>query len=122
MEKSFFWQMGGTYYQESAYFLSDLTPPESVSVGIWGQQHRNYLKTYRKPIYIALFFSGELDGHLSEIDTQAKAMFFQLVNQLAEHEGITEQFKAESQMEWVGRMNNICERVTEIVCAELIYA
>lgn len=122
MEKSIFEQMGGTYHQEGDYLLPDLTPPEIVPVGIWGQRRKHYLKAQRNAIYAALFLSGELEGHLSEIDAQAEAMFFQLVSQLAEKEGITEQLKADRQMEWVGRMNNIRNRVTEIVNAELIFA
>ena len=121
MEKSFFEQMGGTYYQEGDYLLPNLMPPESVLVGIWGQRRRHYLKTHRQPIYIALFLSGELDSRLSEIDQQAEEMFSQLVKQLAEQEGVMEQFKAERQMEWVGCMNNICNRAAEIVNAELIF-
>ena len=101
MEKSFFEQIGGTYYQEGDYLLPDLTPPECVPVGIWGQRRRHYLKTHREPIYTALFLSGELDSHLSEIDQQAEEMFSQLVQQMAEQEGVTEQLKAERQMEWV---------------------
>ena len=87
MEKSSFEQMGGTYHWECDYLVPDLKLPESVPVGIWGQQRRRYLKTHRQPIYTALFLSGELDNHLSEIDQQAENMFFQLVEQMAEQEG-----------------------------------
>ena len=121
MEKSFFEQMSITYHQEGDYLLPDLTPPESTPIGIWGQRRRHYLKTYREPIYTALFLSGELDGHLSKIDQQAEEMFIQLVKQMAEQEGITEQPKTERQMEWVGRMNSVCNRATEIINAELIF-
>ena len=113
MEKSFFEQMGGTYHQEGDYFLPDLLPPESIPVGIWGQRRRHYLKTQRKPTYIALLLRSVLDRHLSEVDAQAEAMFFQLVKLLAEQEGITEQFKTDNQMEWVQRMNNIRNRAEE---------
>lgn len=121
MEKSFFEQMGGTYHQEGDYFLPDLLPPESISVGIWGQRRKHYLKTQRGPTYTALLFSGKLDGHLSEIDAQAEAMFFQLVEQLTEQEGITEKLKAENQVEWVGRMNNARKRAEDIIYNKLIY-
>ena len=121
MEKSFFEQMGGTYHQEGNYFLPDLSLPKTVPVGIWGQRRRHYLKTQRESFYNALLLSGKLDDHLTEVDTQAEAMFFQLVKQLAEQEGITEQFKAENQMEWVGRMNNIRNQVEGIIYNGFIY-
>lgn len=118
--KSLFVELGGTYHQEGDYFLPGLLLPESIPVGIWGQRRKHYLKTQREPIYTALLLSGKLDNHLSEIDAQADAMFFQLVKQLAEQEDVTEQLKAENQIEWVGRMNNIRERVIEMINFELI--
>jgi hypothetical protein len=121
MEKSFFEQMGGTYHQEGDYFLPDLLPPKSIPVGIWGQRRKHYLKTQRGPLYNALLLSGKLDSHLSEIDTQADVVFFQLVKQLAEQEGITEQLKTDNQMEWIRHMNNILNRAVELVNTELIF-
>lgn len=118
---SLFEELGGTYHQEGDYLLPDLLPPQSVPIGIWGQRRGHYLKTQREPVYTALFLSGELDSHLSEIDVQSEAMFFQLVEELAKQEGITERLKAENQMEWVRRMNNIRDRTIEIVNSELIY-
>ena len=118
MEKSTLEQIGGTYRKEGDYFLPNLTVPESVPVGIWGQRRWQYLREHRKAL---LLFSGKLDNHLSETDRQAEDMFFQIVKQMAAQEGITEQLKADSQMEWVGHMNNICDRVTEIINAELIF-
>lgn len=122
METSLFERMGGTYHREGDYFLPDLLPPESISVGIWGQRRKHYLKTQREPIYTALLLSGKLESHLSEVDAQAEAMFFQLVKQLAEQEGITEQLKAEDQMEWVRQMNSVRNRAEEVIYNEVIYA
>ena len=121
MEKSFFEQMGGTYHQEGDYFLPNLLPPENIPVGIWGQRRRHYLKTQRGPLYNALLLSGKLDDHLIAVDTQAEAMFFQLVEQFAKQEGITEQLKTENQMEWVQQMNNIQNQTEEVICIQLIY-
>ena len=112
--------MGGTYYQKDDYFLHNLLPPESISVGIWGQRRKYYLKTQRGPVYTALPLSGKLDVHLSEVDAQAEAMFFQLVRQLAEQEGIAEQFKTGNQIGWVGCMNNIRNRAISLINSELI--
>lgn len=122
MEISLFERMGGTYHQEGDYFLPDLLPPESISVGIWGQRRKHYLKTHREPLYTALLLSGKLDSHLSEVDAQAETMFIQLVKQMAEQDGITEQFKTDNQMEWVGQMNNIRNRAEELIYRELICA
>ena len=121
MEKSTFEQMGGTYRQEGNYLLPNLTVPERVSIGIWGQRRRQYLRGHRKALYNALLLSGKLDNHLADINQQAEDMFFQLVEQMAEQEGITEQLKADSQMEWAGRMNNIRSAVEEIVNTEIIF-
>ena len=121
MRKSPLEQMGGTYRQVGDYLLPNLTVSESVPVGVWGQRRRWYLREHRKALYNALLLSGELDSHLADIDQQAEDMFSQLVRQMATQEDITEKLKADSQMEWVGRMNNIRERVTEIVNVDLIY-
>ena len=122
MEKSLFEQMGGTFHQEGDYFLPDLSAPELPDIGIWGQRRRRYLKEYRQALYTVLLLSGKLDGYLSEIDTQAEAMFFQFVDRMAQQEGITEQLKVENQMEWVGRMNSIRSTAEEIVNTEIIFA
>lgn len=122
MEKSLFEQMGGTYHKAGDYFLPDLSAPEFPAIGIWGQRRRRYLEDHRQALYTALLLSGKLNDHLSEIDEQAETMFFQLINQMTEREGITEQMKAYSQMEWVKLMNSIRNRSEEIVYSELIYA
>ncbi len=121
MEKSIFEQIGATFRQEGDYLIPNLTVPIYIPVGIWGQRRRHYLRTQRRALYNALLLSGKLDDHLVEVNTQAETMFFQLVEQLSEQEGITEQLKAENQMEWVRRMNNIRSRTEEVVYSGLIY-
>lgn len=121
MEKSFFDQMGGTYYQQGDYLLPDLTVSESVPIGIWGQRQQEYLREHRNSIYTALFLNGNLDSHLAEIDQQAEEMFSQLVKQIADCEEITEDLKEYNQLEWVRKMNNIQNRVAEIINTDLIY-
>ena len=124
MEKSLFEQLGGTYTQAGDYLLPNLTIPEEEQkpIGIWGQRHARYLKRYYKILYYNLLSSGKLNAHLAEIDRQAEEMFFRLVKQMAEREGVTEQLKAQNQMEWVGRMNNIRNGVAEIIYAEIIFS
>lgn len=123
MEKSLFEQMGGTYTLVGDYYLPNLLPAEQeeTHIGVWGQRRLRYLKQHRRVLYTNLLASGKLSEHLAEIDEQAEDMFFQLVKDMAECEGITEQLKAESQMEWVAQMNNIRNRVTEIVNIDFIY-
>ena len=112
-----------TYTQQGDYLLPDLKLPEQpkVETGIWGKRHLKYIEHYRPILYTNLLTSCKLTTYLAEIDEQAEDMFFRLVNQLANQEGITEQLKANNQMLWVKRMNNIRIRATEIVNSELIY-
>ena len=122
MEKSLFEQMGGTYIQQGDYMLPNLILPaeEERSIGIWGQRRARYLKQYHKILYYNLLTSRKLDSYLADIDKQAEEMYFRLVKQMAEREGVTEQLKAENQMEWVRRMNNIRNIAAEIINHELI--
>ena len=123
MEKSLFEQMGGTYTRVGNYLLPNLTLSEEEQnpIGIWGQRHARYLKQHHKILYYNLLTSGKLNAHLAEIDRQAEEMFFRLVKQMAEREGVTERLKTDNQMEWVRRMNNIRNRATEIVNNDLIF-
>ena len=88
---------------------------------MWGQRHLRYIKRRRKVLYTNLLTSSKLNAYLADLDKQAEDMFFRLVKQMTGREGVTEQFKADNQMEGVGRMNNIRNRATEIVNADLIY-
>ena len=121
MEGSIFERMGGTYRQEGDYFLPNLTVPESVPIGIWGQRRRQYLREHREALYNAMLLSGKLDSHLADINQQADNMFFQLVDQMATQEGITEQLKAENQVKWIGQMNNIKGKMVDYLKKALIY-
>ena len=113
-----------TYTKQGDYLLPDLKLPEQpkVEISIWGKRHLRYIKQHHKIRYTNLLTSCKLTAYLADINEQAEDMFFRLVKQLAEKEGITEQLKAENQMLWVARMNNIRNRATEIVNAELIYS
>ena len=117
-------QTGISYTLQGDYYLPDLTLPEQEDkpIGLWGQRHLRYIKQYHKVRYINLLTSGKLNEHLADLDKQAEDMFFRLVDQMAESEGVTEQLKADNQMEWVARMNNISQMATEIANTELIYA
>ena len=116
-------QTGISYTLQGDYYLPDLTLPdqEDEPIGLWGQRHSRYIKQHRKILYTNLLTSGKLNGYLVYLDKQAEDMFFRLVKQMAEREGVTEQLKAANQMEWVVRMNNIQRRATEFVNSNIIY-
>ena len=123
MAKTIFEEMGGTYVRQGDYLLPCLSLPaekENKPIGVWGQRHLHYLKQHRKVLYTNLLTSGKLNSYLADIDKQAEDMFLRLIEQIANREGVTEQLKAENQMEWVCRMNNIRSRAMEIVNEEII--
>lgn len=109
-----------TYHREGDYLIPNLLPTEAPRIGVWGMRRRNYLLQHHDGIYTGMLLSGKLNAHLEEIDRSANEMFDLLVKQHAEREGVTEQLKAENQMEWVRRMNGIREQVEETVTRELI--
>lgn len=124
MEKYIYDEKTGiSYTLQGDYYLPDiaLSTEEQQPVGLWGQRHLRYIKQHRKVLYTNLLTSGKLNSYLTNIDKQAEEMFFRLVKQMTEREGVTEQLKADNQMEWVARMNNIRSRSTEIVNTDLIY-
>ena len=124
MAKTIFEQMGGTYTRVGDYYLPDLKLPEEekqANIGVWGMRHKKFLKENHRVLYANLMTSGKLVAYLDDIERQATAMFLRLVKELAEKENVTEELKATDQMLWVQKMNNIRNRATEIVNAELIY-
>lgn len=124
MEKYIYNEQNGLWYElQGDYYLPCLKLPEEpeVHIGIWGQRHRRYLKSHRRALYTSLLTSGKLNSYLADIDRQAEGMFSWLVKQLTEKEGVTETLKAENQMLWVQKMNNLKNAAMEIVSNELIY-
>ena len=121
--KSLFEQMGGTYREENGYLIPNLTLPdgEQVEIGVWGMRHLEYIKNHRKGFYTALALDCKVNRYLAEINKQAEEMFDTLIKQFKQAEGVTEQLKADNQMEWVAQMNNIRSRATEIVNNDIIY-
>lgn len=87
----------------------------------WGMRHKKFLKENHRVLYANLMTSGKLVAYLDDIEQQATAMFLRLVIELAKKENVTEDLKSTDQMLWVQKMNNIRNRATEIVNAELIY-
>ena len=113
-----------TLDENGNYYYPDLTLPEEpeYEIGIFGLMRRNYLKNHRKGLFTALLTTGKLNEHLHEIDQTANDRMELLSAQMAKAEDVTEQLKADDMMVWVGRMNNIQNRVREIINEELIYS
>lgn len=124
MEKYIYDEKIGLWYElQGDYYIPCLKLPdeEQRSIGIWGQRHLRYLRQHRKELYTELLTSGKLNAYLADLNEKSEAMFLELVNQLAAREGVTEQLKAQDQMLWVQKMNNIRDRAIELVNNNLIY-
>lgn len=124
MANTIFEQTGGTYTQVGDYMLPDLLPVEEekeANIGVWGMRHKRYLKQNHKVHYYNLLTSGKLNSYLVDIEQQAQDLFSRLVKDLAEKENATEELKATDMMLWVRNMNNIRNRATEKVNADIIY-
>ena len=106
------------------YYLAGADQPEEEydPIGIWGQRRLQYIKKYKQALHSELIITGKLNSYLADIDRQAEDMLLRLVEEMAQSEGITEQLKAENQMEWIWRMNNIRQQATEFVYSEIIFA
>ena len=121
MEKYIYNEQNGLWYElQGDYYIPCLVLDEEDTqpIGMWGRKYLRYIKEHRSALYTTLLISGKLNSHLAQIENRATEMFDLLVKQLVEKEGITEQLKAEDQMGWVQRMNNVRSRVEEIVNAE----
>ena len=124
MDKYIYDENNGLWYElQGDYYIPCLTIPEEEQqpIGVWGQRHLRYIREYRKGLYNSLIVSGKLTDYLAELNEQAEDMFFRLVKELAEKDGITEKLKAEDQMLWVQRMTAVRETATEIINHDLIY-
>ncbi|MBQ7145813.1 MAG: TnpV protein [Lachnospiraceae bacterium] len=125
MEKYIYDEKIGLWYElQGDYYIPCLKLPdeEHRPIGVWGQRHLRYLRKRRKAVYTTLQITGKLNGYLADLNEQAESMFLELVKQFTAREGVTEQLKDQDQMLWVQRMNNIRDRVNEIVNHDLIFA
>lgn len=125
MKKYIYDENNGLWYElQGDYYIPCLKLPEEEQqpIGVWGQRHLRYIKQHRKVLYFNLLTSGKLNSYLADIDKQAENMLSRLVKQMTKREGVTEKLKANDQMEWVGRMNNIRQRATEVVNKEIVYS
>ncbi|QJS97534.1 TnpV protein [Dolosigranulum pigrum] len=110
MDKYIYDESNGLWYElQGDYYIPCLTlsAEEERPIGIWGQRHKRYLKEYKNVTYTTLLISGQLYGYLADITEQAQERLETLIEQMKQAQGVTEQLKAESAFEWIGRMNNI---------------
>jgi hypothetical protein len=124
VEKYIYDENNGLWYElQGDYYIPCLKLPdeEQVEIGIWGQRHLSYIQKHCKPFYNKMVSEHTLYDYLLQVNRDAEETFSELVKRMAEQEGITEQLKADNQLEWMGRMNNIHQRATEIVNTEMIY-
>lgn len=116
-------KQGGTYRKSGDYRLPNLklNTEQNAQIGVWGMRHKRYLKQRHKVIYYNLLTAGILNSYLAEIDQRAKLLFDETVKSLAKKENVTEKLKETDMMLWVQKMNNIRNRVAEIMNGEVIY-
>ena len=110
-----------TYTMQGDYRLPNLISPESPKVGKYGMLRHSYLRKHREGLYTGMLMKGNLNAHLEEVDREANRMLEQLTTQMAQEQGVTEELKAQDQMLWVQRMNNIRQAVEEQIFQNLIY-
>lgn len=123
MKKNFTDEKTGIDYTlvGDVYIPNLVSTDTNYEIGQWGKRHKEYLKENHKLRYYNLLTSGKLNLYLHDVDVRAKKMYDNLVTQLAEQEGITEQLKATDMLAWVQAMNNISNRAREIVYNEIIH-
>ena len=124
MDKYIFDESNGLWYElQGDYYIPCLilSEEETQPIGLWGQRHKQYLKEHRHIVYTTMLIDGTLNRYLADINQQAEQMFHRLIEEMAQKQGVTEQLKAENQMEWVQQMNACKAQAEEIVKFELIY-
>lgn len=120
--KPLYKELNGSYINVGDVQVPALVSPDTTyKIGFWGQRHKKYLKENHRVIYFNLLTQCKLNSYLHDIDIQAKEQYDLLIKQLAEKQGITEQLKADNQMQWVQMMNNISNQAREIIYNDIIY-
>ncbi len=124
MEKYTFDKSNGLWYElHGDYYIPCLTVSqgENYSIGIWGQRHERWLKENHRVRYFNLITNDKLNSYLHDIDLLASETESRLIDELAKKQGIMEKLKANDMMAWIGTMNNIKNRVVEIIYNEIIF-
>ena len=103
------------------YFLAGDDEPEEIHIGVWGQEHYQYLRKNKPFIISTMRYNGTLYDYIKSVDDTAQSMYDDIVSKLAKQEGVTEKLKSDDQMTYVRIMNNVCDRAREIVLSEVVY-
>ena len=123
MKKQIYDEKNGMGYTlHGDYYLPDLVlREEEPTYGKYGMLRKQFLKEYRSARYQYLLLTGKLNEHLNQTDQEAREQVETLMEQMTEKQGVTEELKAQDQMEWVRLMNNIKASAEEIVLKNMIY-
>ena len=114
--------MNLNYIRCGDYYIPELKlPEEKRPIGKWGRLHRDYLKEHHPIQFNLLALSGNFHTYLADLNEQAQDRLERLLEQMIVAEGVTEELKAANPILWVQRMNNIRNRVEEMVLQELVY-
>ena len=115
--------MNISYTRIGDYLLPDLKleDKERFNIGKYGLLKLEYLKKNKREVYIHLLMKDRLNKYLHDIDINLIEKEQSLIKELAEKENITEELKSSNQMLWIGKMNNIKNRVEKIILKEYIY-
>lgn len=103
------------------YIPNLVSTDTNYEIGCWGRKHKEYIKQYKPAFYTTLLTQCKLNSYLHDVDVRVTEMYDTLIKQLAKQEDVTEKLKSTDMMLWVRKMNNIRNRITEIVNKEIIY-
>ena len=120
--KTLFEQIGGMYVRDGDYLIPNLSIPDSKPIGKYGMLCKSYLKNHRPLLYNHLFTSGKLFDYLADVDRQAAELKDNLLPKYMTKYKVTEQLKANNQMEWVQLMNIIAHQINEIILHDIVYS
>ena len=123
MKKQIYDEKNGMGYTlHGDYYLPDLVlREEEPTYGKYGMLRKQFLKEHRSARYQYMLLTGKLNEHLNQIDQEVREQVETLMEQMIEKQGVTEELKAQDQMEWVRLMNNIKASAEEIVLKNMIY-
>ena len=121
--KSILEQNGGTYTQVGDYLIPNISLPDAPDypIGKYGRMRDAYLKEHRPGFYTRLILSGKLHEHLAEVERTCNERLDMMIPQMVKAQGVTEALKAQNQLCWVGRMNEIKHSAEESILAEIVF-